>query len=136
MKFKVLLWYMARRMEMLSRTHPEFIAKLHGRTFVIQVSTGQGAHRYFRIQHNRVTSRNTRHAQPDVTLQFATDDVAYRLLTTGDANSFMAAMQQQEVQVTGDYSLLMWFMSVGKYLRPRPRRPRPPSDSGTAPTAG
>ena len=35
MKFKMLLWYMARRMELLSRTHPEFIAKLHGRDFVI-----------------------------------------------------------------------------------------------------
>lgn len=136
MKFRMLLWYMARRMEMLSRTHPEFIAKLHGRDFVIQVATDEGAHRFFRVQHNRVTSRNTVHAKPDLDLHFATNEVAFRLLTTGDANSFMAAMQQQEVKVTGDYSLLMWFMSIGKYLRPNRRRPRPPSDSGTAPTAG
>lgn len=136
MKFRMLLWYMARRMEMLSRTHPEFIAKLHGRDFVIQVATDEGVHRFFRIQHNRVTSRNTLHDKPDLNLHFADNDVAFRLLTTGEANSFMAAMQKQEVKVTGDYSLLMWFMSIGKYLRPNRRRPRPPSDSGTAPTAG
>ncbi|HET8731176.1 MAG TPA: SCP2 sterol-binding domain-containing protein [Moraxellaceae bacterium] len=135
MKFKMLLWYMARRMELLSRTHPEFIAKLHGRDFVIQVATDEGAHRFFRIQHNRVTSRNTLHNKPDVHLQFASDDIAFRLLTTANATHFMEAMQKQEVSVTGDLALLMWFMSIGKYLRPGRRRAHPPSDSGSAPTS-
>lgn len=134
MKFRMLLWYMARRMEMLARTHPEFIAKLHGRDFVIQIASASGAQRYFQVQRNRVTSRNTLHEKPDLGLHFANDLVGFRLLTTGDANSFMAAVQQQEVTVTGDYALLMWFMAIGKYLRPGRRRP--PSDSGAAPTAG
>lgn len=136
MKTKMLLWYMARRMELLSRTHPEFIAKLHGRDFVIQIATDEGAHRFFHIQRNRVTSRNTLHDAPDLGMHFATDEAAMRLLVKGDATTFMAAMQQGEVKVTGDYALLMWFMGIGKFLRPRLGRSRPHGDSGTAPTAG
>ncbi|MES2918824.1 MAG: hypothetical protein V4729_09435 [Pseudomonadota bacterium] len=135
MKTKMLLWYMARRMEMLSRTHPEFIAKLHGRDFVIQIASAQGARRYFQVQRNRVTSRNVLHDKPDLGLHFSSDEAAFRLLVKGNATVFMEAMQKQEVQVTGDYALLMWFMGISKYLRPR-GRDRSHSDSGTAPTAG
>ncbi|HEX6591957.1 MAG TPA: hypothetical protein VF050_08155 [Moraxellaceae bacterium] len=125
MKFRMLLWYMARRMELLARTHPEFIAKLHGRDFIIQISTDEAAHRYFHIHHNRVASRNSVHPEPSLTLHFVNNDVAFRLLSRADANAFMAAMQAQEVRVIGDYALLMWFMGIGKYLRPaRVRRRR------------
>lgn len=118
MKFRLLLWYMARRMELLARTNADFIAKLHGRDFVIQLATGEGTHRYFHIHHNRVRSRDALHPAPDLRLDFRDDAIAFRLITTGDANAFMAAMQKQEVTLTGDYALLMWFMSIGKFLRP------------------
>jgi hypothetical protein len=136
MKFRMLLWYMARRMEILARTNAEFIAKLHGRDFVIQIATDEGTERFFRIHHNRVASRDGRHATPDLTLHFASDDIGLRLLMKGDANAFMAAVQTQEVALTGDYALLMWFMSVGKFLRPRLRLRRSAHDSGAARSAG
>lgn len=135
MKFRMLLWYMARRMDLLARTHPEFIARLHGRDFVIQMSTDEGAHRFFRVRHNRVESHNSVHAAPDLTMQFSNDKVAFRLLTKGDANSFMTAVQANEVKLLGDYSLLMWFMGIGKYLRPA-RRGRSRRESDTHRAAG
>lgn len=125
MKFRVVLWYMARRMELLARTHPEFIARLHGRDFVLQISTDEGSNRYFRIYHNRVMSRSEIHPEPSLTLHFSNDAAAFRLITGGDANAFMAGVQTGGVKITGDYTLLMWFMGVGKYLKPKkPRRVR------------
>jgi hypothetical protein len=121
MKFRMLLWYMARRMDLLARTHPEFIARLHGRDFVIQISTDEGAHRFFRVRHNRVESHNSVCPEPDLTMHFINNDVAFRLLSRGDANSFMTAVQAGEVKLIGDYALLMWFMGIGKYLRPARR---------------
>ncbi|MGH8493192.1 MAG: hypothetical protein ACRERR_08830 [Moraxellaceae bacterium] len=126
MKLRVVLWYMARRMEVLSRTNSEFIARLHGRDFILQISTEEGAHRYFHAHHNRIQSRGEVHAAPALTLLFKTDDIAFRLLSTADANAFMAAMQAGEVKLTGDYALLMWFMSVGKYLKPQGLKRRRP----------
>lgn len=121
MKFRMLLWYMARRMDLLARTHSEFIAKLHGRDFVIQISTDEAAHRFFRIRHNRVESHSSEYPVPDLTMHFINNDVAFRLLTQGDANAFMTAVQANEVKLIGDYALLMWFMGIGKYLRPARR---------------
>ena len=118
MKFKMLLWYMARRMEILTRTHPEFIARLHERDFVIQISSDEGTHRFFHVHHNRVLSRQNLYASPDITLRFNDDDTAFRLLALGGSKEFMVAMQAGDVKVTGDYTLLMWFMSVSQYLRP------------------
>lgn len=124
MKFRVVLWYMARRMELLARSNSDFIARLHGRDFVLQISTEEGAQRYFRVHHNRVYSRGELHESPDLTLLFKTDEIAFRLLSTADANAFMTAMQAGEVRLSGDMSLLMWFMSVGKYLKPQGLRRR------------
>lgn len=136
MKFRMLLWYMARRMELLARTHPEFIAKLHGRDFVIQISTDEGAHRFFRVHHNRVLSRNSVHATPDITMHFVNNEVAFHLLSQAGADEFMAAVQAKQLALTGDYTLLMWFMGVGKYLRPDVKRLRSLRDSVTARTLG
>lgn len=122
MKFKMLLWYLARRMELLARTHPEFIAKLHGRDFTIQFSSEEGTHRYFRIHHNRVVTRNAAHATPNMTLHFASDETGFALLTAADQNTFMTAMQSGKVKVTGDFTLLMWFMGISPYLRPGRRK--------------
>jgi len=135
MKFRMLLWYMARRMDLLARTHPEFIARLHGRDFVIQISTDEGAHRFFRVRHNRVESHNSVCPAPDLTMQFINNHVAFRLLSRGDANSFMTAVQAGEVKLIGDYALLMWFMGIGKYLRPA-RRGRSGREPETPRSAG
>ena len=121
MKFRMLLWYMARRMDLLARTHSEFIAKLHGRDFVIQIATDEATRRFFHIRHNRVESHSSEHPAPDLTMHFINNDVAFRLLTKGDAATFMTAVQANEVKLIGDYALLMWFMGIGKYLRPSRR---------------
>lgn len=124
MKFKMLLWYMARRMEILARTHPEFIAKLHGRDFVLQLQAESGKTvRYFQVQHNRVYSRGEAHAKPDLVITFKNGDYAFKVLTATDKSIFMHGVQEQKIKVDGDFTLLMWFMGISKYLRPsRPRK--------------
>lgn len=122
MKLKMLLWYMARRMELLARTHPEFIARLHGRDFTLQISSAEGTQRFFHIHHNRVVSRNAAHGTPSMTLHFASDDIGFALLSGTDKSAFMTAMQTGDLKVTGDFSLLMWFMSIAPYMRPQRRK--------------
>ncbi len=130
MKLKMLLWYMARRMELLARTHPEFIGRLHGRDFTIQISSEDGTARYFRIHHNRVVSRNHAHSTPTMTMHFADDDKGFAILTAVDKNAFMAAVQTGDVKVSGDFALLMWFMSISRFLRPGgPRRRSGPREA-------
>ena len=124
MKFKMLLWYIARRMELLARTHPEFIARVHGRDFTIQISSDEGTARFFHVHHNRIVSRNAAHRAPTMTMHFSDDATGFALLSKASSESFMAAMQRGEVKVTGDFSLLMWFMSIAPFMRPYKRKPR------------
>ncbi len=124
MKLKMLLWYMARRMELLARTHPEFIARLHGRDFTLQISSDEGTQRFFRVRHNRVVSRNAAHSTPSMTLHFASDEIGFNVLSSSDKAAFMTAMQTGDVKVIGDFSLLMWFMSIAPYMRPHRRKPQ------------
>lgn len=122
MKLKMLLWYMARRMELLARTHPEFIARLHGRDFTLQISSDEGTARFFRIRHNRVVSRNAAHGTPSMTMHFVNDDTGFALLSSASSESFMQAMQSGDVKISGDFSLLMWFMSIAPFMRPHRRK--------------
>lgn len=124
MKLKMLLWYMARRMELLARTHPEFIARLHGRDFTLQISSDEGTQRFFRVRHNRVVSRNAAHSTPSLTLHFASDEIGFNVLSSTDKAAFMTAMQTGDVKVIGDFTLLMWFMSIAPYMRPHRRKPQ------------
>ncbi|MFZ5561638.1 MAG: SCP2 sterol-binding domain-containing protein [Pseudomonadota bacterium] len=136
MKFRLLLWYMARRMDMLARTNAEFISRLHGRDFVLQISSDEHTQRYFHIHRNRVESHAGLHPQPDLTLHFASNALGLRLMTRGSAQRFMEAVQKQQVKMTGDMALLMWFMGIGKYLRPGRRGRGVSRDSGAARPAG
>ncbi len=127
MKFKMLLWYMARRMQLLARTHPEFIAKLHGRDFVLQLATESGKTvRYFQVQHNRIYSKGEAHAKPDLSIVFKNGEYGFKTLTASDKMVFMHGMQEHKIRVEGDFALLMWFTAISKYLRPaRPSRSKP-----------
>lgn len=119
MKFKMLLWYMARRMELLCRTHPEFIAHLHGRDFVLQLQSADGKTvRFFQVRHNRVNSHSKPHPKPDLSISFETDEYGFKVLTAPDKSIFMVGMQEQKIKIEGDFNLLMWFMAISKYLRP------------------
>lgn len=120
MKLKMLLWYMARRMELLSRTHPGFIAKVHGRDFVIQIQSASGRTvRYFQVQHNRVQSKPEAHPSPDLTITFRHGDYGFTVLTATDKSVFMQGIQEQKIKVEGDFALLMWFTSISRFLRPK-----------------
>lgn len=132
MKFRLLLWYMARRMDLLARTNAEFIAKLHGRDFVLQITSDENVSRYFQVRHNRVLSHGEKHPEPDCTLHFTSNAIGLRLLAKGDTTGFMTAMQTGEVQIAGDMSLLMWLMGIGKYLRPGRRGRGAPASGARA----
>lgn len=120
MKLKMLLWFLARRMELLTRTHPEFIAHLHGREFVIQIQTTDAETvRYYQVRHNRVTSHPAAHEKPDLCMAFANDEYGFKVLTSPDKSQFMVGMQEQKIKIDGDFNLLMWFMGISKYLKPR-----------------
>jgi len=53
-------------------------------------------------------------SEPTLTILFASAEVAIKTVLSRDLNRFMAAIQNRDIVVTGDYSQMMWFISVMK----------------------
>ena len=68
---------------------------------------------------DKVSSHKGMHSEPSLTLSFSSADYAFNTLLNADMNTFMQGIQQQDIKVTGDYNLSMWFMGLMKYIRPQ-----------------
>ena len=45
-------------------------------------------------------------------------EVGLKVLTSKNPNAFMKAIQDKDVVISGDLSLVMWFQGISKYLKP------------------
>ena len=121
MRFWVLLWVLGWRLRWLGRHHEDFQNKIRGKDFILQFRTVSGkVARYYHVTTDGVLAYPGLHEKPVVTLEFK--DAAYAFSIILEAakkpSVLMSAMQSQGVKANGDLSLMMWFVSIVKYLKP------------------
>lgn len=121
--FDVLLVALGLRMQQLSKTSPKFIELLHGRNFTLQLETKNGISRHFVIADGHVKIEAGASAKPDFTLRFEDSEYAIKTLLKGDPTAFMTGMQSGQIQMEGDFSLLMWFNQAAKLIAPNIPKP-------------
>lgn len=119
----LLLASIALRMKQLSRTSPKFIELIYDRQFCIQIAAENGASRQFIIDHGKVSSSRATANNADLSLLFADTDYAVKTLLKGDLSAFMSGIQDGQIKIEGDYSLLMWFGKSAKLLAPKLPQP-------------
>lgn len=82
---------------------------------VIQFQTADyKAVRHFDFGQKKVKVKGGRHSSPSLTVGFVSAKSAVQTLMKGDMNTFLAAIQNKSIKVSGEYGLLMWFMSLVK----------------------
>lgn len=119
-KFRVLLWALALLMKKAAKKTPDFRKQLEGKNFAFQLQTEDGsAVRQYVIADNRIRSKGRPHNDPAFTIAFKNADTGLRILTSKDKNAFMKGIQDKDIIISGDLSLVMWFQSVSKYLKPK-----------------
>lgn len=64
-------------------------------------------------------------SEADLTIKFVDSLTGVKLLTKGDLASIMTAVQDGKMSVTGDYKLLMWFVSLAKHAVSVPKKYEP-----------
>lgn len=122
-KFRMLLWALALLMRKAAKKNPDFRSQLDGKNFAFQLQTEDAAiSRQFVISDNKVRSRGKAHNNPAFTISFKNADTGLRILTSRDKNAFMKGIQDKDIKIDGDLSLVMWFQSVSKYLKPRKKK--------------
>ncbi|WP_233243747.1 SCP2 sterol-binding domain-containing protein [Bacterioplanes sanyensis] len=103
--------------------NPDFQQQLKGKDFAFQMQTEDGnVVRHFRIKDQAVKSKGKAHKEPAFTISFKDADTGLRILTAKDKNAFMKGIQDKDIKVTGDLSLVMWFQGIAKYLKPRKKK--------------
>lgn len=125
MFFRLMLWLLARRIEVLTETNPAFVAAIRRRVCVLQFeTTGGRVARYFSFRAGATGSRSGRHERPSLTFRFSSAAVARRLIlamavSRGDSAIMIDAINQGKLRLLGDISLLPWFMQIAAFFPPR-----------------
>lgn len=121
MKLRLLLWLMAMRFRRAIKRNPAMQAHLKDTRRTVQFTAGDQVARYLAFQDQRFNSRAKQADNADLTLAFVSPAIGFKVLwqmaTGADRNAIMRAIQDKELQVSGDPMLLMWFQKSVKYLR-------------------
>ncbi len=118
LKFRLLLWALSLLMKKAAKKNPNFQQQIAGKDIGFQIQTADASIvRQFVIANERVKSRAKALAEPAFTIAFKDQDTGVRIMTSKDKNAFMKAIQEKDIQVTGDLSLFMWFQGAMKHLK-------------------
>lgn len=117
----VVLFGVGLRLLQLSKTgDSKFTQLLDNRKFTIQLgSDAENIARYYVIDNGTFSQHSGKANEPTLTITFKDSMTGVKLLTKGDATAFMVGIQNGDVKMAGDYSLLMWFNQVAKFIVPK-----------------
>ena len=119
MKFRLLLWFMARMMKKAAKKSAAFRNELKGRDFVFQIQTEDNkVVRQYTVSENQIRSKSKAHDDPAFTIEFKDALAGLRILTSKDKNAFMRGIQDRDLTLYGDLSLVLWFQGIARYLKP------------------
>ncbi|MFC3680437.1 SCP2 sterol-binding domain-containing protein [Bacterioplanoides pacificum] len=122
-KFRLLLWALSLLMKKGAKNNPDFRKQLQGKDFAFQLQTADGGIvRQFVIKDEKVKSKGKSHPEPAFTISFKDADTGLAILTSKDKNAFMKGIQDKDIQISGDLSLVMWFQGITKYLKPKKKK--------------
>lgn len=120
MKFRMLLWALGLMMKKASKKNPDFQKQLAGKDFAFQIQTQDGKiARHFIVKNDRVKSKSGVVKDPAFSISFKDSETGLYIMTAKDKNAFMKGIQEKDIKIDGDLSLVMWFQSIVKHVKPK-----------------
>ena len=116
----VLLAVVGYRLSMLADSDNEDIKKLFAdRKVTIELACVESnIARHFSFDNGEFSQRSGHADEPDLTINFKDSMTGVKLLSKGDLPAFMTAVQEGNLSIEGDYSLMMWFNKLAKHIVP------------------
>ncbi len=114
MKFRTLLWALGLMMKKASKNNPDFQNKN-------QTQGGKLA-RHFIVKDERIKSKGGIANDPAFSISFKDADTGMYIMTAKDKNAFMKGIQEKDIKIDGDLSLVMWFQSIVKHVKPKSKK--------------
>lgn len=116
----VLLAVVGYRLSMLADSDNEDVKALFAnRKVTIEIASDESnVARYFRFDDGQFSQHSGHAEKADLTINFKDSMTGVKLLTKGDLPAFMTAVQEGNLSIEGDYSLMMWFNKLAKHIVP------------------
>lgn len=122
LKFKLLLWALARILKKSSKTNPACIEYIAGKDLIFQIQTLSGSGRNYTVKDGKIKSSAGLTTKPTFTLTFKDAAAGLSILTAKDKNAFMTGIQSKDLVIGGDFSEVMWFQGLTKFLKPKKKK--------------
>ncbi len=116
----VLLAVIGYRLSMLADSNDEDVKALFAdRKVTIELASDESdVARYYRFDNGQFSQHSGHAEKADLTINFKDSMTGVKLLTKGDQSAFMTAVQEGNLSIEGDYSLMMWFNKLAKHIVP------------------
>lgn len=124
MKFRFLLWMIARMLIKASKVNPQLQQQLVDKklSFSLQTMDGKVA-RSFHVQNERITSHSGTTESPVFTMSFRDAGFGYSVMTAKNKQlAFMQGIQNKDIKITGDTAQVLWFQGLFKYAMPKKKK--------------
>lgn len=121
MKFRFLLWMIARMLSKASKVNPQLQQQLADKelSFSLQTMDGKVA-RSFHVQNERISSHSGTTASPIFVMSFRDAGFGYSVMTAKNKQlAFMQGIQNKDIKITGDTAKVLWFQGLFKYVMPK-----------------
>ena len=116
----VLLAAIGYRLSMLASGDNEaFKALLADKQVTIEFTSEEAdIARYFSFDNGQFSQHGGHAKEANLTIKFKDSMTGVKLLTKGNLPDFMTAVQEGNLSIDGDYSLMMWFNKLAKHIVP------------------
>ncbi|KRD18337.1 helicase [Acidovorax sp. Root267] len=120
MKFKLLLWLLAKLLQRAVKKNAECARHVKDKTLVFQIQTLDGAGRHFRIDDGKVRSAAGLTDCPKFTLVFKDAAKGFAVLSAKESkDAFLTALRTEDLVIRGDFVEVLWFQRLTDFLQPQ-----------------
>jgi hypothetical protein len=119
LKFKFLLWALTKLLQRAVKRNPACAKYVERKELVFQIQTLGGMGRHFRIRNGEITSKVGLISNPQFTMTFRDAAKGFAILSAKDSKeAFLAALHDEDLNLSGDFVEVMWFQGLTEYLKP------------------
>lgn len=124
MKFRFLLWMMARMLVKASKVNPRMQEQLAGKELCFSLLTLDAkVARSFHVRDGRISSHAGLTDSPTFTMGFRDAAFGYSVMTAKNKQlAFMQGIQSKDIKIEGDTAQVMWFQGLFKYAKPKKKQ--------------
>ncbi|MDO5652450.1 MAG: hypothetical protein Q4G13_10045 [Moraxella sp.] len=98
---------------------------LRDKNISLHFTSDDGVSRYYNFANGKITQAIGSPSAADLTVNFKSSLIGAKLLTKADIATLMTAIQDGDMQIEGDYKLVLWFTQLGKYAAKIPDEYQP-----------